>query len=81
MSNNIIVVDNYNFIFRSTRFEDIGSSIFYIPFYIQWFGVYLDIFDASYIQIYEYATRLDVSRNWTDHGNFTGWLGATYTPK
>jgi len=73
------VINNYNLIFRSTRFEDIGPSIFYISSYIQWFGVYSDILDSSYIRIYEYATRLDVSWDWSDYGSFTGWMGTTYT--
>lgn len=69
------------FFFRPTRLKNTGSSIFYISVYLQWLGIYSNILDASYIRIHKYATRMDVPRNWTNHGNFTGWLGTTYSPK
>lgn len=67
--------------FRSTRFKNIGPCIFYILVYLQWLRIHFDIFNSSYVRIYEYATGLDVSRDRFDHGDFAGQLGATHPAK
>lgn len=70
-----------NFYFRSRRFKDTGLCVFYIPVYLQRLRIHSDVSNASHIWLYKYATRLDVSCDRTDYGNFTRWLGATYPAK